>query len=204
MKKNVLAVAAGLFVAAIMGGAAFAAVVNGSNVVSVESCRGTNNQGVIIRRSGALYQLNAGCYDAGHGLRQYTFQCNGAKQYRVQWTNCRSGASAPAIKPTPAVQPTPKPATPAPAPTKPAESHDDHDHDEESKAGHAGKSCRTNAECNDGLAYTMDWCHLSGSEGDCHNDTVQCTSNSQCQSRGLSGYTCGSPFGASAPKFCTK
>lgn len=68
------------------------------------------------------------------------------------------------------------------------------------ETGAGNKTCSSHVQCNDNVAHTVDWCHT----GHCHNDTTQCTSNTQCQTNGVSGYTCGKPFGDTAPSFCTK
>ncbi|MBT3539321.1 hypothetical protein HN481_04315 [Candidatus Parcubacteria bacterium] len=58
----------------------------GSNRVSVDSCRNVSN-GIKVRRFGNSneYKLSNGVRDAGHGLRDYKLNCTSNTQYKVSW-----------------------------------------------------------------------------------------------------------------------
>lgn len=204
--KLYLGIVGGLVAATGIGGVTYAAFVNpSSNVVPVDVCYSAGKNAVTVRRFGAVYRLNPGCYDAGHGKRNYKFQCVATNRYQVQWTNCGNTTPTPAPTPAPSPKPTPAP-VPAPTPTPTPTPVPTPTPTPEPPAATPKIACSSHNDCNDNVAHTVDWCHSPGTtDSHCHNDVIQCSSNSQCQpTAGLTGYSCGTPFGASAPKFCTK
>lgn len=259
--KLYLGIFGGLVAATFIGGVTYAAFTGPvSNVVPVDVCYSAGKNAITVRRFGAVYRLNPGCYDAGHGKRNYVFRCVAPNRYQVQWTSC--GNSTPTPTPTPAPTPTSAPVNTKPvitlsggtanlfvgdayvAPTATAVDAEDGNItfkiqvsgtvntqtagtyqqtfnvvDSRNLAADAKTftvvvtakpqaqfACSSHSDCNDNVAHTVDWCHSPNTaDAHCHNDVIQCSSNSQCQpTTGLTGYTCGTPFGASAPKFCTK
>lgn len=61
------------------------------NTVKVFSCAQMGNDIQInYKNNSPTTILKAGCSNAGHGLRDYSFSCLSDKQYRVEWQSCAS------------------------------------------------------------------------------------------------------------------